>query len=186
MSKCLKGCLIFHGKCYVIIFYEVDLCLFCAWTSSRSPAYARIAYKMIFLYRIKKESTHTAYRIRLNCILFEVNATNQCVAIYPQKTTSHTQYSVRKKERRYKNKKKKHVHRFEWWCLWAIAFIFKVLCVVYTPKDMFLLMFDAVIIVVVVVDKDIAASPSRSTTYKIKKSAILSKIFVLKQADNPL
>lgn len=29
MSKCLKGCLIFYGKCYVIIFYEVDLCLFC-------------------------------------------------------------------------------------------------------------------------------------------------------------
>lgn len=28
-SKCLKGCLIFYGKCYVIIFYEVDLCLFC-------------------------------------------------------------------------------------------------------------------------------------------------------------
>lgn len=51
---------------------------------------------------------------------------------------------------------------------------------------MFLLMFDAVIIVVVVVDKDIAGSQSRSTTYKMKKSAILSKIFVLKQAVNSL
>lgn len=47
-SKCLRGCLILYGKCYVIIFYEVDLCLFCVW------AYARIAYTSVFALRLEK------------------------------------------------------------------------------------------------------------------------------------
>lgn len=34
---------------------------------------------------------------------------------------------------------KKHVHGFEWWCLWAITFIFKISCVVCMPKDIFFL-----------------------------------------------
>lgn len=137
MSKCLKGCLIFYGKVLCNNFlWGRFMFVLCVWMSVR----VRIYCVLIGTYTMVKRNNAC---IAIGCWYLSLSRLNLILSgcsesMYREwNKKSWSQWTVKRKKYDDEEEKKQYVHGFEWWCLWAITFIFQISYVMCMPKDIF-------------------------------------------------